>query len=55
MAVFHRTPTDPLVNLCIGLCYVHICCQKFTARKNWLILQVRERRSHLGGWLGCLV
>ncbi|XP_076462088.1 general transcription factor 3C polypeptide 3-like [Babylonia areolata] len=39
MSVFQRTPTDPLISLCIGLCYFHICCQKFTNRKDWLVLE----------------
>ncbi|KAL8572519.1 hypothetical protein ACOMHN_019558 [Nucella lapillus] len=39
MSVFQRIPTDPLINLCIGLCYFHLSCQKFTSRKDWLILE----------------
>ncbi|ESP05339.1 hypothetical protein LOTGIDRAFT_208362 [Lottia gigantea] len=37
--VLRQTPNDPMVNLCVGLCYIHIACQKFSAKKHTLFVQ----------------
>ncbi|XP_071119203.1 general transcription factor 3C polypeptide 3-like [Haliotis cracherodii] len=39
MAVFRQTPRDPLISLCIGLCFIHMVCQKFTTKKHYLFTQ----------------
>ncbi|XP_077535333.1 general transcription factor 3C polypeptide 3 [Haemaphysalis longicornis] len=30
---------NPLLLLCAGLCMVHIACQKFSARRHWMVVQ----------------
>ncbi|XP_052256802.1 general transcription factor 3C polypeptide 3-like isoform X1 [Dreissena polymorpha] len=37
--VFKRTPTDPMVSLCLGLDFVHIASQRFSAKRQYLIAQ----------------
>ncbi|XP_050402015.1 general transcription factor 3C polypeptide 3 isoform X1 [Patella vulgata] len=37
--VLRQIPNDPMVNLCVGLCYIHIACQKFSAKKHSLFVQ----------------
>lgn len=39
MAVLKMTPDDPLINLCVGLIFIHMTCQKFTGKKQALIVQ----------------
>ena len=54
MSAFRQDPDNPLVALMIGLNFVHMACQKFSARKHSLVVQVREpyqlHRSKTG-WL----
>ena len=39
MKVFKGTQSDPLASLMLGLTYVHMACQKFSADKNTLVTQ----------------
>ncbi|XP_041359520.1 general transcription factor 3C polypeptide 3-like isoform X2 [Gigantopelta aegis] len=39
VAVLRHTPRDPLVNFCIGLCFIHMACQKFSSKKHALVMQ----------------
>ncbi|XP_052834230.1 general transcription factor 3C polypeptide 3-like [Octopus bimaculoides] len=37
--VYRQQPSDPLVNLCIGLAFIHMACQKFSSKKHALLIQ----------------
>ncbi|KAL4236009.1 General transcription factor IIIC [Mactra antiquata] len=37
--VFRKTPTDPMMSLCIGLDFIHIASQRFAAKRHYLITQ----------------
>ncbi|XP_018016314.1 general transcription factor 3C polypeptide 3 [Hyalella azteca] len=39
MKVFKRRQHDPLASLMLGLTYIHMACQKFSADKNTLVTQ----------------
>jgi hypothetical protein len=39
ITVLRQAPTNPLLHLMIGLCYIHIACQKFTPKRDWVVLQ----------------
>lgn len=39
--VYRKQPEDPLLNLCIGLAFTHMACQKFSSKKHALLVQVR--------------
>ena len=39
MKVFKGQQTDPLASLMLGITYVHMACQKFSADKNALVTQ----------------
>ena len=40
VAVLRKCPEDPLVNLCIGLTFIHLAGQKFSSKKHSLFTQV---------------
>ncbi|XP_078318117.1 general transcription factor 3C polypeptide 3-like isoform X1 [Crassostrea virginica] len=39
VAVLRKCPEDPLVNLCIGLTFIHLAGQKFSSKKHSLFTQ----------------
>ncbi|KAF2353145.1 Tetratricopeptide-like helical domain [Trinorchestia longiramus] len=39
MKVFKKRQNDPLASLMLGLTYIHMACQKFSADKNTLVIQ----------------
>ncbi|XP_064477009.1 general transcription factor 3C polypeptide 3-like [Ornithodoros turicata] len=39
MCLAKEHPDDPFVLLCVGLCFTHISCQKFTAKRHSLYVQ----------------
>lgn len=43
VAVLRTCPEDPLVNLCIGLTFIHLAGQKYSSKKHSLFAQVRCR------------
>lgn len=52
MKVFKASQSDPLASLMLGITYVHMACQKFSADKNALVLQawvfLNSYREHRG-------
>jgi hypothetical protein len=41
MSAFKLDPENPLIALMLGLTFVHMACQKFSARKHSLVVQVK--------------
>ncbi|XP_069128663.1 LOW QUALITY PROTEIN: general transcription factor 3C polypeptide 3-like [Argopecten irradians] len=39
VSVLRSRPKDPLVSLCIGLTFIHLAAQKFSAKKHFLLTQ----------------
>ncbi|XP_033737271.1 general transcription factor 3C polypeptide 3-like [Pecten maximus] len=39
VSVLRTCPKDPLVSLCIGLTFIHLAAQKFSAKKHFLLTQ----------------
>lgn len=37
--IFRRTPTDPMLSLCIALDFIHSASQKFAAKRQYLVTQ----------------
>lgn len=37
--VYRKQPNDPLLNMCIGLAFTHMACQKFSSKKHALLIQ----------------
>ena len=42
MNAFKLDQTNPLISLMLGITFVHMACQKFSARKHALVVQVCE-------------
>jgi general transcription factor 3C polypeptide 3 (transcription factor C subunit 4) len=42
MSAFKQDPDNPLIALMLGLTFVHMACQKFSARKHSLVVQVKQ-------------
>ena len=40
MNVFKLDQTNPMISLMLGITFVHMACQKFSARKHALVVQV---------------
>ena len=40
MSVFKQEPRNPMVALMLGLTFTHMACQKFSAKKHSLVVQV---------------
>ena len=40
MSVFKQEPKNPMVALMLGLTFTHMACQKFSAKKHSLVVQV---------------
>ncbi len=40
MSAFKQEPSNPLVALLLGITFVHMACQKFSAKKHSLVVQV---------------
>jgi hypothetical protein len=45
MSAFKQDPDNPLIALMLGLTFVHMACQKFSARKHSLVVQVKKQLS----------
>ena len=41
MSAFKQDPSNPMVALMLGLTFTHLACQKFSAKKHSLVVQVR--------------
>ena len=42
MSAFKQEPKNPLVALMLGLTFTHMACQKFSAKKHSLVVQVNS-------------
>ena len=45
MSAFKQEPDNPMVALMLGLTFTHMACQKFSAKKHSLVVQVGKRRG----------
>lgn len=43
MSAFKQDPNNPLIALLLGLTFIHLGCQKFSAKKNSLVVQVIQK------------
>ena len=49
MNAFKLDQTNPLISLMLGITFVHMACQKFSARKHALVVQVCEFNLKIEG------
>ena len=42
MTAFKQDPENPMVALMLGLTFTHMACQKFSAKKHSLVVQVKQ-------------
>ncbi len=43
MSAFKQEPQNPMIALMLGLTFTHMACQKFSAKKHSLVVQVEKR------------
>ena len=48
MTAFKQEPDNPLIALMLGLSFTHMACQKFSAKKHSLVVQVRQSMNLCG-------